>query len=447
MHGSKSLAILLAIALGVGGYAYYLSKRPADTGAVKHDKVFAAVESDKINDLEIQAASGDLTHLIKDGTTWKIATPIAGDADAGEVSSLLSTIASLEPGTVIDSNPASVKSYGLDPARIVVTFTQTGDATPHKLLVGSKTPTGSDLYARVEGKPALFLITGSLDDPLNKTTFSLRDKTVLKFPRATADFLTVTAAGKTVTLAKKGESDWSMKAPVDARADFSAVDSLVGRLADLQMKSLVTPDGSKDLKKYGLDKPDITATIGAGSARASLAIGGKSPDGTLYARDLTRPAIFTVEATLADDLKKKADDFRIKDLFEFRSFSATSLEITQGGQTFVFVKQKGTGDTDTWKQTKPSAKDADQAKLTDLLSAVSGLRAESFVDKAASGSDEAVVLAQFGEPGASKAETVAFRKSGKTIQAIRQGEAGAAVVPTADFDKAIAALKAVTGGK
>jgi hypothetical protein len=244
-----------------------------------------------------------------------------------------------------------------------------------------------------------------------------------------------------------GESDWSMKAPVDARADFSAVDSLVGRLADLQMKSLVTPDGSKDLKKYGLDKPDITATIGAGSARASLAIGGKSPDGTLYARDLTRPAIFTVEATLADDLKKKADDFRIKDLFEFRSFSATSLEITQGGQTFVFVKQKGTGDTDTWKQTKPSAKDADQAKLTDLLSAVSGLRAESFVDKAASGSDEAVVLAQFGEPGASKAETVAFRKSGKTIQAIRQGEAGAAVVPTADFDKAIAALKAVTGGK
>ena len=47
--------------------------------------------------------------------------------------------------------------------------------------MGNKTPTGSDLYAQVEGQPKLFLISGYLEDTFNRTTFDLRDKTALKF--------------------------------------------------------------------------------------------------------------------------------------------------------------------------------------------------------------------------------------------------------------------------
>jgi hypothetical protein len=36
---------------------------------------------------------------------------------------------------------------------------------------------------------------------------------------------------------------------------------------------------------------------------------------------------------------------------------------------------------------------------------------------------------------------------GDTVQAIRQGESGAAVIATADFDKVIAQLKELTGAK
>jgi hypothetical protein len=54
---------------------------------------------------------------------------------------------------------------------------------------------------------------------------------------------------------------------------------------------------------------------------------------------------------------------------------------------------------------------------------------------------------KFGEPKSPKDERVTFRKSGSTVQAIRQGEPGAAVVSTADFDKVVAGLKELTGGK
>ncbi len=44
------------------------------------------------------------------------------------------------------------------------------------------------------------------------------------------------------------------------------------------MKAIVAADGTTDLKKYGLDKPQALATLGAGSTRATLAIGGKKDD-------------------------------------------------------------------------------------------------------------------------------------------------------------------------
>ena len=40
-----------------------------------------------------------------------------------------------------------------------------------------------------------------------------------------------------------------------------------------------------------------------------------------------------------------------------------------------------------------------------------------------------------------------FRKSGTTVHGMRQGEPGAAVVSTADFDKVVSGLKELTGGK
>ena len=70
-----------------------------------------------------------------------------------------------------------------------------------------------------------------------------------------------------------------------------------------------------------------------GSARATLTFGGKARDNTVYARDASKGAVVTVENALLDDLKKGADDYRRKDVFEFRPFNATHIELTRGGQT------------------------------------------------------------------------------------------------------------------
>src|SRR5439155_2674865 len=111
-----------------------------------------------------------------------------------------------------------------------------------------------------------------------------------------------------------------------------AVEGLVGRLGTAQMKSIVTTEASPaDLKKYGLDKPQETVTLNVGSARATLQLGAKAEDNTVYARDASRPVVMTVESALADDMKKGADEYRRKDVFEFRPFNATHIEFTGNG--------------------------------------------------------------------------------------------------------------------
>ena len=460
MRGGKSFLILLVLALGLGAYAYFVeSKRDgSDTPVVKHDKVLS-LDSSKIEELEVRASSGDVTRLKKNGADWQIVAPETMEADQEAVSTIVMSLTSLESTKTVDDNPSSVKQFDLDPPRASVSVRQAGETAMKRIDLGTKTATGSDLYARVQGQSKVILIGASSDDQLNRTLFDLREKALLKFDRNKADALTLEAAGTpALTFARKNNDEWRLTSPLDGKADFSAVDGVVGKLSQARMKSIVANDGTKDLKKYGLDKPQAVATIGVGSTRASLAIGGKSPDGTLYARDLSRPLVFTVEATLLDDVKKKPADLRQKMQFEFRSFTAVSVDITHGTEAFSFVKQKAPATpatpanqpappADVWKQTKPAAKDVDQNKLTDFLVNVANLKADSFADKPMASGDEYVFTVRFGDEKSPKEERVTFRKSGTVVHAIRQGETGAAVVTTADFDKVVAGLKDFVGGK
>ena len=467
MRGGKSLVILLVLAAGLGAYIYFVeSKRDLTDPELKKEKVFA-IEPGKIEELEITNAAKEVTKLKKTGDFWQIVSPITSSTDAGTISTLVGSIESLETQRALEDNPTSVAQFGLDPARISVSFKLAGESTTRKLNLGNKTPTGSDLYARVEGQPKLFLVASYLEDSFNKSSFDLRDKVALKFDRDSVDTIALEpAGGGAVSLAKKG-NDWRLTKPVDTKADFSPVDAMLNRASQAQMKAVVAGDAAPptpaELKTFGLVQPQLVATFGSGSARATLAIGGKKDDATLYARDLSKPLVFTVESSLLTDLKKAPGDLRVKDVFEFKSYNAVSFDITQGGKTFSFAKSKvpapppatppaggaapPPAETEVWKATKPEAKDVNQTAVADLLNTLSSFRAEKFEDRAATGGEEIVVVARFGDSTPPAEERVIIRKTGSVVHALRASEPGAAVVPAADFEKVLTQLKELTGAK
>jgi hypothetical protein len=445
MRGLRSFIVLLLIAIPLGWYAYRDSQRPLGDDAPKKEKVFT-VDSEKIEEITIKSESGEQTRLQKSGSDWKIVAPTTAAPDSTEVSGLTMNLSTLEIQRVVDENPPDLKEYGLAQPRIEVSFKSGGQQ--HTLLIGQKTPPGTDLYARRGDDKKVFLIGSHLETTFNRTTFDLRDKSVLKVERDKLDALELSSAGKTTRFVRPS-GEWQLAAPVQGRADFSAIEGLVSRLTGLQMKSVVdTPES--DQKKYGLDKPSATVRFSSGSSQATLVMGGPAAEGTIYARDLSRPAVFTVESSVLDELKKDPSEYRQKDLFDARAFNATRVEIVRAGQTHVFEKTKTKNkegqEEEKWRQTSPQTRELDQSSFDALLSAMTGARASSFVSAAdtagatkALATPELTATIKFDE--GKKEERVTFAKSGTDAFASRAGDPGAAKLEASTVDSIVKALQ------
>ena len=459
MRGGRSFVILVVVALGLGAYIYFVeSQRDVGPSIVEGDPVFA-IDTGTIEEVQIRSTSGETTTVRHDDGTWRIVEPATLPADISAVGSVLSTLETLTTERTVDEAPISVAEYGLDPARLSIAFRVTGDATLQRLDLGDLTPTGADLYARVEGDPKLILIASFHEASFDKTAFDLRDKQVLDFSRDGVDTLRIAPAdGEAVSLAKVGDG-WRLSEPVDARGDLSAVDGIVSSVFGARMTSVAHPadpadttePDADDLRRFGLDRPAVTVTLGEGSTRATLAVGAENDAGARYARDLSRPIVFAIESSVFDALTTTADDLRAKDLFAFRSFTAVGVDLAFDGTARTYEKRTTTSDddppttTDSWVDTSPDAGDLDQAAVTNLLTSISNLRADAFASRALSSGEEFVVTARFGDAASPDEERVVFRRDGDTVHAIREGEPGAAIVVTADFDRALTLFKELAG--
>jgi hypothetical protein len=447
MRGLKSTIALFALLIGLGAYIYFVTWKKTDSTLPKKDPVFAGLETGQIEELTVKSDKGEITSLKKSDDKWQITQPVSTPAADSDVAVVTSAVGQMEINRVVDEKPADLKEYGLDPPRLEVEFKANGGKTSGKVLIGDKTPTPGNLYAKKGDEPRVFLVADYLEASLNKSAFDLRDKSVVKLERDKVDSLELNAGGKAMQFTKSG-SDWSIAKPIAARADFSAVDGLVGRVETAQMKSIVTENPKpEDLKKYGLDKPSVTVTIGQGSARATVAVGSASGTDAVYARDMSKPLVVTVDKTIAEDLKKGLDDFRRKDAFEFRAFNATSAEFTRGDQrgdqkmSFERVKGQGENATDSWKRVTPSAADPDKSKVESLLAGLADIRATAFTDSLAkTGLDKPVltVLVKFDE--GKKEERVSFGRNGSDAYALIPGQPGAGKIEAEKLDEALKAL-------
>jgi Domain of unknown function (DUF4340) len=443
MRGLRSFLLLLVIGLGLGAYVYFVESKRDPADADKKDKAFT-VEADKIEEIAVKSATGEQTTLRKSGTEWQIAQPVAAQPDGAEVSGLTTNLSTLEVQSVVDENPGDLAEYGLAPPRIEVTFKAGGQE--HRLQVGRKTPPGTDLYAKRGDEKRVFLIPSYLEATFNKSTFDLRDKTVLKLDRDKIDTLAVTSAKGTLQFTK-ADGEWQMTAPLKARADFTTVDSIVSRLHTLQMKSLVAPEAAS-LTGYGLDKPTTTIRLGSGSSQAVLLVGKEAGEGTVYAKDQSRPAVITIDSSLVTDATKDTGEYRQKDLFDARAFNATRVEVVRGQQTVAFEKSK-TKDKDgkeeeKWRQVAPAARDVDQSKVDNLVSAITGARASGFVESAAkTGLDKPELTVTIRFDDGKREEKLALARSGTDGYASRAGEPGAAKVDIASIENIVKSLEAL----
>jgi hypothetical protein len=439
MRGLMSTVVLGLILVGLGAYIFFVESKNPTPGTTQNEKVFA-VESGQVNEVRL-TSGGQTSVLVKKDAGWQLTEPETADADVTEASSLATNIASMEETRVVDENAADLAPYGLAEPRLKIAFKAEGDKSG-EVYLGDKTPTQSDVYAMMPGTKKVFLVSSYLETTFDKKPFDLRDKRVVKFERDKVDTLVVTRGKDSIRLKRDG-SDWKVEQPIGGRGDYTAIEGLLTRLSTAGMSEIVDSNAT-DLKKYGLDQPGMTITIGSGSSQAALDIGDAAGDKP-HARDRSRPLVFTLDTTLADDLKKPFDQYHKKDLFDSRPFGMDKVRVTRNtdgtAKTWEFSKIKR-DNADVWQITPEGGQtaDVDRPKLDDLLNKLTDLKMGALVDGTRQTGLASPILNIGVSYDSGKFERVKIGRAGGRHYGNREGEQATGEVTAASVEAALKAL-------
>jgi hypothetical protein len=144
-----------------------------------------------------------------------------------------------------------------------------------------------------------------------------------------------------------------------------------------QLSSEAVLDDPQPPEVYGLDADEREVRFGAGGEEFALRTGDKTPvGGNAYASVGGSDAVYIVESYRINALQKELDDLRDKRILRFDTAAIDRLTASwPGGRVAVALGDDG------WQLEQPIQGRADDETIDSLLSDLSFLRADGFVDE------------------------------------------------------------------
>ena len=226
-------------------------------------------------------------------------------------------------------------------------------------------------------------------------------------------------AGKFVF--SRRDMQWYLLEPLAAKADKVALEGILDNFCALKYDRLVA-ENARGLKDFGLDSPEIELKLLAkGQPGATVLLGMKnSLDDSSYAMLAAGGKVVSIAAYKRNDLEKGLFAFRDKKFLEIDVMAVSALDYRVGGKALAFTKKNG-----QWLLDKPVYSMAQDARVSDILTAASTLEALSFAaapDAAARrgfGLKQPLLSAEFRAPGSVRRITVG--KKGERFYAWVEG--------------------------
>jgi len=374
----KTTLIILAIAAILAGAVYYFDwKRSSAEKTTPPKRAYSMQASDVVSFTLAHPTrpSEPAIYFVKRGGSWQVVEPVESSADQSTVDGLANQIAGADISETEPGTPDRLKAFGLDPPQASLEF-QLASGARHTLLIGNKTFTGDSVYAIIDGAQQVSLLPALLETSTAKGLDSLRDRSVLHFDSAQAGSFTLrNAAGQIEAFKENGR--WRIKKPSDVPASDDAVTSLFQSVRDAALLS-VASEKPDDLGRYGLLNPAISFTVTEGKGVPSTLLVGKKDGDAYFARDVSRPTIFRINADVYKKLSEKFADLRDKKVVRVNSTDIQSLEIRNANGSVSLSRQKDS--PDDWVFDTPADQKGKAASSWKILDPLTGLTAEEVID-------------------------------------------------------------------
>jgi hypothetical protein len=323
MKKNTGILFLVALVLGAGVYFYEWRRQPAKDETQEGVKPAFMIKQEDINEITVTRPSGIMVFDLKsDG--WYISKPITARADQTVLGDLTNTLTIEPQDRTLKATPDDLATYGLVKPAITVEF-KLQNGTTHKMQIGAKDFSGTEVYAQVDGSKDVVLLSNIIIGSADKPVQEFIDRMVLAFdPSNIASFDLTNASGEIA--AQKDDSGWKILKPLATPGSNGDINDMLGMLAMAQITRFVS-NNAADIAKDGLTSPAIRFrdTLSGGQTQ-ELRIGKK--EGSEYdALDPTRPVLFHVDDSLHTMLSQTFADLRAKTLFTGQGDNITRIEV------------------------------------------------------------------------------------------------------------------------
>lgn len=380
----KSTLIILALAVGLGGWAYY--------SEIRHPKPPAADETAPkelfhFNSLDVAAvrlerADGNV-ELDRRENEWVLTEPLATRADRIAADALASALATVSSSRTLAAGPERWKEYGLDPPAVTAVI-RDKSGQPHRLRLGAKDFSGDSVYAILdEGNPAaakpgggkeVLLVPASLLSSASKSFNELRDRALVAFSSWDLSRIEIRRAGGGFRLEKQGRF-WNMLSPRAAPADDVALSTLSGAFSSAQFADVMS-ETAKELARYGLKNPPITIHLKTEKGEEGTLLIGKKEGDKYYARDAARSMVFRVDTSFVEKLDVSFDKLRDKHVLRFEEGEIAHLRVNNGMVTLAASKDT----TGKWIVEEPAERKGKELQVARVFDPIASFRATGFLD-------------------------------------------------------------------
>ena len=401
----KGLLISTVLLVLLAGLVWWSNRREASASKnTDTSNKILTIPDDQFQEIHIKKLTGEVLNLRRENGKWQITEPKPLPADQDSVSSMVSTLSSLNADKVVEEKAADLQPYGLNMPTLDVQIKRK-DGKTDEVLIGDDTPTGSGAYAKLPGDAKVYTVASFSKSSLDKRVDDLRDKRLLSFESDKLTRLELQAKGQTLEFGKNSAGEWQIVKPRPLRADSSAVNTLVDKLRDAKMDPTATQDAAKG---FAGGTKVAAATVTDNSGNQSIEV-RKDKDKNYFAKSSSVEGFYKIPTDVGDGLDKGLEDFRNKKLFDFGFSDPSKVDLKNASYT-----KSG----DKWMS---GSKPMDNSTVQTLIDKLRDLSATKFVEGAAPGGEsifEAAVTSNSGK----RVEKVTIRKQGTRYLAQRENE-------------------------
>jgi hypothetical protein len=411
---NSGLIIAAVILAALTGALYWSNHHPASENTAKASvdapPKILTLKQDDISRIQIKKKGGEELDLAKsEAGNWQITAPKPLGADQEAVSSLLSSVSSLNSDRLVEEKASDLGQYGLAQPSLELDVT-TKDAKPQKLLLGDDTPAGSAVFAKLESDPRVFTIATYNKTSLDKTANDLRDKRLLTLDFDKLSQIELVNKKQDIQFGRN-KQEWQVVKPKPSRADNFQVEEVVRKLRDAKMD---TASSDADTKKAAtaFASGTLISTVKLTDSASTQELQIRKSKNDYYAKSTAVAGIYKVSSDVAQGVDKNVDDFRNKKLFDFGYDDPSKVELHDGAKAYFLTK----GGQDWWSA---DSKKLDSATVQSLIDKVRELSANKFVD---SGFNTPVVEISVTSNDGKRVEKALISKSGENYVAKRENE-------------------------